>query len=352
MKYLFFLDYDTIPPADALSRLVYWLENHPEYDIAAGLYCTKSSPPWPLLWREWGNGVSWDFTLGEVLLENVVGVPMGCTVVRVSLFNRLPHSQENPWFKTIAGTKLLGDGAMVPESGTEDLWFCQRVEKELHGKILMDTGIVCEHIDNKTGLRYGLPEDCLPKRRAKEQVKDRKVVLHVGCGPRSVGVLPEEFQTDAWQELRLDIDQAAEPDIVASITDMRRIQDGKCRAVWSSHNLEHLQPWEVPKALSEFHRVLEPGGVAFVQCPDLEAIAAEITGGRVNEVAYESGAGPIRPLDMIYGYERFLSNGNGYQAHRTGFTADTLAERLKEAGFVKVDVKREPWTLAAQGTKE
>jgi SAM-dependent methyltransferase len=351
MKYLFFLDYDTIPPATALCRLVYHLENHPEYDIAAGLYCTKSSPPWPLLWREWGNGVSWDFTLGELLLEKVVGVPMGCTVLRVSLFNRLSHSENNPWFRTTSGPKVLGDGGMVPESGTEDLWLCQRLEKELHGKILMDTGIVCEHIDNGSGIRYGLPDDCLPQRRAKEQVNAKNIVLHVGCGHRTAGILPEQFQTDAWREIRLDIDQDVQPDIVASITDMRQVQDEFCKAVWSSHNIEHLHPWEVPLALAEFYRVLTPGGIAFVQCPDLEAVAAEIVGGRENEVAYESPAGPVLPLDMIYGYSKFLADGNGYQAHKTGFTAKTLTEKLTEAGFSKVDVQRESWTLVAQAVK-
>jgi predicted SAM-dependent methyltransferase len=351
MKYLFFLDYDTIPPANALCRLVYHLENHPEYDIAAGLYCTKSSPPWPLLWREWGLGVSWDFTLGEVLLEKVVGVPMGCTVVRVSLFKRLSHSEENPWFRTITGPRVLDGGEIALEFSTEDLWLCQRLEKELHGKILMDTGVVCEHIDNGSGIRYVLPDDCLPKRRAAEQVSGRKVVLHVGCGSRTDGILPGEFQTDAWREIRLDIDQDVQPDIVASITDMRQVQDEFCTAVWSSHNIEHLHPWEVPLALAEFHRVLKPGGIAFVQCPDLESVAAEIVGGRENEVVYESPAGPVRPLDMIYGYEAFLTQGNQYQAHKTGFTAKMLAAKLTEAGFSSVEVQREPWTLVAQAVK-
>lgn len=351
MQYLFFLDYDTIPPPTALCRLVYHLENHPEYDIAAGLYCTKSNPPWPLLWREWGNGPSWDFTLGELLLDKVVGVPMGCTVVRVSLFNRLPHSEENPWFRTTEGPRVLGSGAMVPEFATEDLWLCQRLQEELHGKILMDTAVVCEHIDNRSGIRYVLPDDCLPQRRANEQVKGKNIVLHVGCGPRTSGVLPPEFQTEAWQEIRLDIDHEVQPDIVASMTDMRRVLDESCKAVWSHHNIEHLHPWEVPLALAEFRRVLKPGGVAFVQCPDLEAVATEIIEGRGNKVAYESPAGPVKPLDMIYGYEKFLAGGNAYQAHKTGFTAQTLAERLREAGFSQVAVQRENWTLVAQAVK-
>ena len=351
MKYLFFIDYDTIPPCDALCRLVYHLDNHPDYDIAAGLYCTKSVPPWPLLWREWGNGVSWDFTLGEVLLDNVVGVPMGCTVIRVSLFERLPHSKENPWFKTTKGPRVVDTGKMVPENGTEDLWLCHRLEKELHGKILMDTGVLCDHINHATGIRHGLPENCLPRRRAQSQVNGRHIVLHVGCGPRTAGVLPPEFQNDKWHEVRLDIDPKVQPDVIASITNMRQIEDGKCRAVWSSHNIEHLYPWEVPMALSEFYRVLEPGGAAFIRCPDLEAVADQIVAGKIDEVAYESSAGPIRSLDMIYGYSKFLEHGNGHQAHKTGFTADTLTSKLKEAGFTEVEVERGPWTLVAKGIK-
>jgi predicted SAM-dependent methyltransferase len=351
MKYLFFIDYDTIPTPDSLCRLVYHLDNNPEYDIAAGLYCTKSSPPWPLLWREWGNGVSWDFTLGEVLLDNVVGVPMGCTLLRVSLFERLPHSEENPWFRTVAGPKELDNGRMIPESGTEDLWLCQRLEKEIHGKILMDTGILCDHIHNDTGLRYTLPDDCLPRKRAKEHLDKRNVVLHVGCGPKTVGILPEQFRPDVWHEVRLDIDASVQPDIVSSITDMRQVRDDSCKAVWSSHNIEHLHPWEVELALSEFHRVLKSGGIAFVQCPDIEAVAAEIVSGRITEITYESEAGPIRPLDMIFGYSEFLKNGNKYQAHKTGFTAETLEAKMKEAGFAKVEIQKENFTLIAQGLK-
>jgi hypothetical protein len=54
---------------------------------------------------------------------------------------------------------------------------------------------------------------------------------------------------------------------------------------------------------------------------------------------------------MLFGYETFLAQGNQYQAHHTAFTAQTLTAKLREAGFSKVDVERENWTLVAQGVK-
>ncbi len=41
------------------------------------------------------------------------------------------------------------------------------------------------------------------------------IFLHVGCGPARKEHAGPGFQGDEWQELRLDIDPAVEPDIVA-----------------------------------------------------------------------------------------------------------------------------------------
>ncbi len=169
-----------------------------------------------------------------------------------------------------------------------------------------------------------------------------RLLLHVGCGPAAPGKLPPQvFAPGAWREIRLDIDPGVAPDILASITDMRAVADGSVDAVWSAHNLEHLAAHEVPRALAEFRRVLRPGGFALITVPDLQQVAALVAADRLAEPAYQSPAGPIAPLDMLYGHGAAIAAGNGFMAHRTGFTARSLEAALVAARFDAVQVVRD-----------
>ncbi|MBL8689956.1 MAG: class I SAM-dependent methyltransferase [Rhodospirillaceae bacterium] len=179
-----------------------------------------------------------------------------------------------------------------------------------------------------------------------------KTFLHVGCGPKGNGRPTRGFADPGWSELRLDIDEGVTPDIVGTMTDMAEVRDGSVDAIFSSHNIEHLYPHEVPKALSEFVRVLAPDGFVVVTCPDLQSIAALVAEDKLTEEAYLSPAGPISPLDMLYGYRPALAGGNLHMAHRTGFTQRVLTQALHEAGFTRVAMARRAapfydiWALA------
>jgi SAM-dependent methyltransferase len=169
-----------------------------------------------------------------------------------------------------------------------------------------------------------------------------RTVLHVGCGMADPGKVPSMFfPPEAWRELRLDIDPAVAPDIVSSITDMAPVASASVDAVWSAHNLEHLFAHEVPVALAEFRRVLRPGGFVLVTVPDLQRAAELVAQDLLAEAAYLSPAGPIAPLDMLYGHGAAIGAGNTFMAHRTGFTARTLEAALHAAGFPLVRVLRD-----------
>jgi predicted SAM-dependent methyltransferase len=178
-----------------------------------------------------------------------------------------------------------------------------------------------------------------------------RLVLNVGCGYAPRARLHPYFQNDDWRELRLDIDPAVNPDICCSMTEMTPVATASVDAVWSSHNLEHLQRHEVPRALGEFYRVLRPRGLLLVTLPDLQRVAELVAGDTLEEPAYVSPSGPITPLDMIFGHTVSLAQGRIHMAHKTGFTAKTLGRLLAEAGFVDIGLRRSAFDLWARANK-
>ena len=167
-----------------------------------------------------------------------------------------------------------------------------------------------------------------------------KTFLHVGCGPKHKDRTTRGFNTNHWKELRFDIDEAVQPDLVGTMTDMSSVASGSVDAVFSSHNLVHLYPHDVPVALAEFLRVLKPDGFAVITCPDLQSVCALIAEDKLTEPAYTSPAGPIAPLDILYGHRPAMARGNLYMAHRCGFTQKVLTATLQAAGFATVAAKR------------
>lgn len=155
-----------------------------------------------------------------------------------------------------------------------------------------------------------------------------KRLLNVGGGTSGP---PPQF--NEYHITTLDIAPDTKPDIVASMCDMGGI--GYFDVVWCSHALEHIYPHEVPVALSEFLRVLVPGGHAVIFVPDLEGVKAD------ESPLYIDPTGPITGLDLLYGH-RVALRTNPYMAHHTGFVSVTLTEALLKAGFAKAESSRQP----------
>jgi len=158
-----------------------------------------------------------------------------------------------------------------------------------------------------------------------------KSFLHVGCGRNRKD--RTTFGFSDWNEIRFDIDESVQPDLIGTMTNMSSVSSESIDAVFSSHNIEHLYPHDVPIALSEFLRVLKPDGFAVITCPDLQSVCSLIAEDKLTEPAYISPAGPIAPLDILYGHRPQLRSGNLYMAHHCGFTQKVLTETLKFAGF-------------------
>jgi ubiquinone/menaquinone biosynthesis C-methylase UbiE len=136
------------------------------------------------------------------------------------------------------------------------------------------------------------------------------------------------------------------------MVDMSAVPTASVDAIFSSHNIEHLYPHEVPVALAEFKRVLKPEGFVVITCPDLQGVASLIAEDKLTDSAYTSPAGPIAPLDILYGFRPSMAKGNLYMAHYCGFTQKVLSATLQKAGFASVAATRrgptafDLWALA------
>jgi predicted SAM-dependent methyltransferase len=170
---------------------------------------------------------------------------------------------------------------------------------------------------------------------------DLRTVLHVGCGPKHDFSLYPAFKSARWREIRLDIDPAVAPDIVASITNMATVASASVEVVWSSHNLEHLYDHEIPRALREFRRVLKPGGALLLVVPDFLRVAELFASGRGDDLVYVSASGPVYPLDMAFGMRSEIAKGHTSMTHHTAFTPTRLEKILDSAGFTHLLIQRD-----------
>ena len=180
-----------------------------------------------------------------------------------------------------------------------------------------------------------------------------KQLLHVGCGAARIQQTTPGFNNGSWSEIRFDINGLNNPDIIGSMTDMSAVDSGSMDAIFSSHNIEHLYPHEVTVALSEFNRALNTHGFCVVTCPDIQSVCALVAQDKLLDPAYISPAGPIAPIDILFGHRPSMAQGNLFMAHRTGFTEKTLSATLQEAGFMTIATMKRPhcfdlWAIASK----
>jgi hypothetical protein len=167
-EWVFFIDHDTlIPPHTILTWNDYMLKG--DVPVFGGLYFTKGVPSEPLVYR--GNGTSYynKWKLGDKVW--VDGLPMGCTMIHVSLLKAMYEEAESYMIGNQAVRRIFQTpskigfdpqtGGWNAQSGTEDLFWCDDVVKkgilkkagwgEIAKKkypFLIDTSIFCQHIDN------------------------------------------------------------------------------------------------------------------------------------------------------------------------------------------------------------
>ncbi|MDR0828341.1 MAG: class I SAM-dependent methyltransferase [Desulfovibrio sp.] len=177
--------------------------------------------------------------------------------------------------------------------------------------------------------------------------------LYAACGGNDKSRTTREFATEAWECARMDASQDVNPDIVSSLLDMSGVKSGSFDAVYTAHSLERLYAHEVVPSLRNLHRVLKDDGYLVLSSVDLKTACVLIAEDKLLEPAYESPAGPVAPLDILYGFRPALAAGYTRHANNCGFTARALTGTVAQAGFASIWINTYPstFTIIAIATK-
>lgn len=160
-----------------------------------------------------------------------------------------------------------------------------------------------------------------------------RTVLNVGGNTKEIP-LPQQYA--GFEHLLLDIDPRGSPDIVCDARKLKTLAPGRFDAIYCSHNLEHYYRHDVKEVLSGFLHVLKEGGTCQIIVPDIEDVMRVTLerGLDIDDVLYDSQAGPIMVVDVLYGYGVEIErSGQDFFAHKTGFTQKSLTAAIKRAGF-------------------
>ncbi len=158
-------------------------------------------------------------------------------------------------------------------------------------------------------------------------------VLNVGGNSKAIALPP---QYEGWEHVLLDIDPTGNPDVVCDARELTKLPGAAYDSVYCSHNLEHYYRHDVAKVLKGFAHVLKPDGFAYIRVPDIEEVMRIVVENKldIDDFLYQSDAGPISILDVVYGYgAQIEKSGVDFFAHKTGFTRKSLMGVLGAGGF-------------------
>ena len=151
--------------------------------------------------------------------------------------------------------------------------------------------------------------------------------LNLGCGDK---LLPGYVNVDIAESRR-----GVRPDVLCDLRRLSAFESDSADEILSVHVVEHFWRWEIADILSEWCRVLKPGGAMIVECPNLATACEEL----LKDPAGRSGPGPEgqRTMWVLYGDPSWKDE---LMCHRWGYTPESLSQVMQDAGLV--DVRREP----------
>ena len=179
-----------------------------------------------------------------------------------------------------------------------------------------------------------------------------KKVLNVGGNSKKIS-LPIQYEN--FEHLLLDIDPTGNPDVLCDSRELISLESEQFDMIYCSHNLEHYYEHDVKKVLNGFKHVLKSGGGIHIIVPDMEELFKTIVEKKldISDDLYQSAIGPIRVIDVIYGYSKQIEkSGMDYFSHKTGFTLKSIFKVVNDAGFENIHGIRNGFNITLIAFKE
>jgi hypothetical protein len=151
--------------------------------------------------------------------------------------------------------------------------------------------------------------------------------LNLGCGDK---ILPGYVNVDVAESRA-----GKQPDVLCDLHRLTPFADGSADEILSVHVVEHFWRWEVLDVLREWVRVLKPGGRMILECPNLIS-ACEAFLADPDRMSGPGNEGQ-RTMWVFYGDPGWQ---DPLMVHRWGYTPQSLARLMQEAGLV--NVRQEP----------
>ena len=153
-----------------------------------------------------------------------------------------------------------------------------------------------------------------------EESMTNEVKLNLGCGDK---ILPGYINVDVASERA-----GNKPDVICDVRKLDKFADNYADEIMAVHVVEHFWRWEVVDVIKEWFRVLKPGGLLILECPNLVSACEEFLAKP--EARALPGKEGQRTMWVFYGDP---AHQDPLMCHRWGYTPLSLGLVMHEAGL-------------------
>ena len=150
------------------------------------------------------------------------------------------------------------------------------------------------------------------------------------------------FHPDPNYNIHIDINpKCPQLDYIHSVDNLPMFEDNSVDEARACDVLEHFSYRDTIRVLTEWHRILKPGGKIYIQCPNAKLLAQRWLN---NDLPTMNGM----PIDYSASYWIMGGHNDGvfakddeswrFNAHYTLFSEDSLRFYLEKVGFKNIDI--------------